>query len=69
MNETSTAILHYSASPVIGGVEAVIDAHVHLLTEAGYSVAVIAGQGEAASFPESVQVSYPKPSRSVDNEP
>jgi glycosyltransferase involved in cell wall biosynthesis len=54
MNETSTAILHYSASPVIGGVEAVIDAHVHLLTEAGYSVAVIAGQGEAASFPESV---------------
>jgi glycosyltransferase involved in cell wall biosynthesis len=51
VNDSSTAILHYSAPPVIGGVEAVIDAHVHLLTEAGYPVAVIAGQGDDASFP------------------
>jgi glycosyltransferase involved in cell wall biosynthesis len=51
MNESSTAILHYSAPPVVGGVEAVIDAHAHLLTEAGYPVVVIAGQGNAASLP------------------
>lgn len=52
MNESGTAILHYSAPPVIGGVEAVIDAHVHLLTEAGYPVTVIAGQGNAATLPK-----------------
>jgi glycosyltransferase involved in cell wall biosynthesis len=53
MIDSRNAILHYSAPPVIGGVEAVIDAHVHLLTEAGYPVTVIAGQGNATSFPES----------------
>jgi hypothetical protein len=39
------AILHYSAPPVVGGVEAVIAAHVKTFQEAGYPVTVIAGRG------------------------
>lgn len=45
------AILHYSAPPVIGGVEAVIEAHARLISEAGYPLTVIAGRGEAAALP------------------
>ncbi len=39
-------ILHYSLPPVVGGVEAVIEAHTRLLLEAGYQVKLIAGVGE-----------------------
>ena len=49
---TQIAILHYAASPVIGGVEITISHHARLLTEAGYRVKVIAGRGEA--FPTDV---------------
>ncbi len=57
MNETSprrpeTAILHYSGPPVVGGVEAVIEAHVRLLVENGYPVTVIAGKGQQEALPE-----------------
>ena len=45
------AILHYSSPPVIGGVESVILAHVRLLVEAGYSVAVLAGRGSQDALP------------------
>jgi glycosyltransferase involved in cell wall biosynthesis len=57
MSETSDAqplriaILHYSAPPVIGGVEAVMQAHIQLLEQAGYSVTVIAGRGEETAMP------------------
>jgi glycosyltransferase involved in cell wall biosynthesis len=44
------AILHYTAPPVVGGVEAIIQAHVRLLTQAGYPVTVIAGRGEGAAL-------------------
>ena len=43
------AIVHYTAPPIIGGVEAVIAAHVRSLSRAGYPVAVLAGRGAAAS--------------------
>jgi len=46
-----TAILHYSAPPVIGGVESVVLAHVRLLVNAGIPVTVIAGAGDASSLP------------------
>jgi glycosyltransferase involved in cell wall biosynthesis len=46
------AILHYSAAPVVGGVEAVIQAHARLLGQAGKQVTVIAGRGEAGAMPE-----------------
>jgi len=44
-------ILHYSAPPVVGGVESVIQAHVRLLTAEGYPVTVITGDGELDAFP------------------
>jgi len=43
----SIAILHYSAPPIVGGVEHTIYHHARLLAGAGYQVQVIAGRGEA----------------------
>ena len=53
MNEAlpKTAILHYTAPPVVGGVEAVIQAHAQVLIEAGYPVTVVAGRGEETALP------------------
>jgi glycosyltransferase involved in cell wall biosynthesis len=39
-------MLHYTAPPVIGGVERVLYHHARLLAEAGYQVSVVAGRGE-----------------------
>jgi glycosyltransferase involved in cell wall biosynthesis len=47
----TTAILHYSAPPVVGGVEAVIQAHAEVFAEAGYPLTVVAGRGEGATLP------------------
>jgi glycosyltransferase involved in cell wall biosynthesis len=49
-----TAVLHYTAPPVIGGVEAVIQAHARVFVEAGYPVTVVAGWGEGAALPVGV---------------
>lgn len=46
MSKPRIAILHYSAPPVIGGVESTIAAHARLLADAGYPVSVVAGAGE-----------------------
>jgi len=46
-----TAILHYTAPPVVGGVEAVIQAHARAFVEVGYPVTVVAGWGERAALP------------------
>jgi glycosyltransferase involved in cell wall biosynthesis len=40
------ALLHYSAPPVVGGVESVIGHHGRLMNAAGHEVRVIAGRGE-----------------------
>ncbi len=45
-----TAILHYTTPPIVGGVEAVIQAHVRGFIQAGYPVTVIAGRGEGAAL-------------------
>ncbi len=50
-----TAILHYSLPPVVGGVEAVIQAHASLLLGAGYPVTLIAGAGEKAALPDGAE--------------
>jgi len=47
----TVAVLHYSAPPVIGGVENVILAHVRLFLEAACSVTVLAGRGEKEALP------------------
>jgi glycosyltransferase involved in cell wall biosynthesis len=41
------AILHYSVSPIVGGVESVIAHHARLMSTAGHSVCLIAARGEA----------------------
>jgi mannosylglucosylglycerate synthase len=61
MKKPRTAILHYSVSPVVGGVESVIAAHVRLMEAGGYPSAVITGRGEARAFPPSVEfISIPE---------
>jgi len=39
-------LLHYSAPPVVGGVESVIGHHARLMADAGHKVQIIAGRGE-----------------------
>ncbi len=50
-----TAILHYSAPPIVGGVETVIRAHAREFVRAGLPLTIIAGRGEAAALPEGVE--------------
>ena len=51
MCSMKVAILHYSAPPVVGGVESVIQAHSQLMTAAGYPVTVLAGAGDVKAMP------------------
>ncbi len=50
-NKTHVGILHYTAPPVIGGVEAVMLAQAQYLTRHGYAVSVVAGKGEQSALP------------------
>ena len=45
------AVIHYTAPPVVGGVEAVIQAHAQVFAEAGYPLTVIAGDGDERALP------------------
>lgn len=56
MNKPITAIVHYSAPPVIGGVEAVIEAHARSFAKYNYSLDVIAGRGEQDALPPGVNL-------------
>jgi glycosyltransferase involved in cell wall biosynthesis len=42
------ALLHYTAPPVVGGVESVLAQHARLMADAGHSVRIIAGRGSRA---------------------
>jgi mannosylglucosylglycerate synthase len=55
-NTPTSAILHYSAPPVIGGVEAVMLAHTEVFVRCGYPVTVIAGRGESKALPRDVDL-------------
>src|SRR5438105_11871489 len=46
------ALVHYTAPPQTGGVEAILGAHARLLRQAGHDERVIAGRGEAELVPE-----------------
>lgn len=41
----AVAILHYTAPPVVGGVEQVIGQHARLIADAGHRVRIVAGRG------------------------
>jgi mannosylglucosylglycerate synthase len=56
MNKLSTAFLHYSAPPVVGGVEAVMAAHAKIFLRHGYPVTLIAGEGEESALPRGTQL-------------
>jgi glycosyltransferase involved in cell wall biosynthesis len=43
---TKVALLHYSAPPVVGGVESVVGQHARLMADAGHQVQILAGRGE-----------------------
>jgi glycosyltransferase involved in cell wall biosynthesis len=55
MTRSTIAVLHYTAPPVIGGVESVLDVHARLFLQAGFEVVVIVGRGAAAALPKGVQ--------------
>jgi glycosyltransferase involved in cell wall biosynthesis len=54
MSKPRIAILHYSAPPVVGGVEAVMQAHAQAFIRAGYPTTIVAGRGDPAALPEGV---------------
>jgi glycosyltransferase involved in cell wall biosynthesis len=56
MKTKKIAILHYSAPPIVGGVESVILAHVRLLNTAGYQITVVVGEGDEAAFPQGTKL-------------
>ncbi|HET6595900.1 MAG TPA: glycosyltransferase family 4 protein [Anaerolineales bacterium] len=43
---TKVALLHYSAPPVVGGVESVLGHQARLMADAGHEVRIVAGRGE-----------------------
>jgi len=49
------AIVHYSAPPVVGGVEGVMSAHCTEFVHAGFEPVVVAGRGEQAALPMGTQ--------------
>ncbi|HSR29323.1 MAG TPA: glycosyltransferase family 4 protein [Anaerolineae bacterium] len=51
MKTPATAILHYTAPPVVGGVEAVIEAHAQTFLRFGYPVTIVTGWGKAEALP------------------
>jgi glycosyltransferase involved in cell wall biosynthesis len=53
-NPKKIAILHYTAPPVIGGVESVLEAQANLFIRHHYAVTVIAGRGDSSALPQGV---------------
>ena len=43
---TNVALLHYSAPPVVGGVESVLGVQARLMADAGHQMRIVAGRGE-----------------------
>lgn len=47
MKNKKIAMVHYTYPPVVGGVEAVVQAHARILAKNGYRIKIITGTGEA----------------------
>ena len=47
LSKKAIGLLHYTAPPVVGGVESVMAHHARLLAEAGHDVCIIAARGDA----------------------
>ncbi|MBI4314951.1 MAG: glycosyltransferase [Chloroflexi bacterium] len=46
MNKQTVALIHYSAPPVVGGVESVLAHHARLMADHGHAVRVLAARGD-----------------------
>jgi mannosylglucosylglycerate synthase len=55
VNKPTTVFLHYTAAPIIGGVEGVMLAHAETFVAAGYPVTVVVGRGAAGAQPDGVE--------------
>ncbi len=55
MPHPTTAFVHYSAPPVVGGVEAVMLAHAHTFLQSGYPVGIVAGRGDRSAQPPAAE--------------
>ncbi|MBN1887577.1 MAG: glycosyltransferase family 4 protein [Thermoflexales bacterium] len=51
MKRIRTAIVHYTAPPIVGGVEAVIQAHAQMLVRNHYPLTIVAGRGSETALP------------------
>ena len=56
MKAASVGIMHYTAPPVVGGVEAVIQSHLEVLTAHDHPVRVIAGRGDGQEWPPGAEL-------------
>lgn len=56
MTRQRIALLHFTAPPAIGGVEALLQAQATILTEAGHRVTMVAGSGEPSSIYQLVTI-------------
>lgn len=56
MSSLRTAILHYTAPPIVGGVEAVIQAHIDVFVRREIPVTVLAGRGQPDALPEGAEL-------------
>lgn len=54
--QPTVAIVHYSAPPIVGGVEAVMAEHAHLLVEAGHPTMMVVGRGGGGGLPDEVLI-------------
>lgn len=59
------ALLHYTAPPVVGGVEQVLGRHARLMADSGHAVRIVAGRGE----PPDPRISFVAVSRADTGEP
>jgi glycosyltransferase involved in cell wall biosynthesis len=57
-NPRLTGFLHYTAPPVVGGVEAVMQAHARAFIQDGYPVTIVAGRGDVEALPNGTQLIF-----------
>ncbi len=56
MKGMKIAIVHYTAPPVVGGVEMVIQEHARIFLNAGHSVSIFAGRGDESALPAGTEL-------------
>jgi hypothetical protein len=56
MNAMKIGIVHYTAPPVVGGVEMVIQEHARVFLNAGHSVSIFAGRGDESALPAGTEL-------------